>query len=120
MTLLKFAWGWKKAGGQDMNWDWTKTAWKALRGAMAAGLAVFALGVLEEFKETHELEAAGVPGWMVPLGVMLVGFAVSWFRNRISITKPDLNYVKKLGAVIQPKLQSKTFKAKAVVGSSSG
>jgi len=105
-TILKALWGWKRHGGADMNWDWTKTLWKAIRGALGAGLAMLVLFMLESFNEAGELERAGVPGWMIPIAVMVVGFIISWYRNKIAVAAPEKNLVKKVGAKIQPALQA--------------
>lgn len=103
-VVLKTLFGYLKRRG-DMNWDWTKTLWKALRGALGAALAVAVLSVLGAFDTEAELLTAGVPKWLAPIAVMGVAFVVSWIRNWITINRPRWNLVKKAGAKIQPALK---------------
>lgn len=95
----------------DMSWDWTKGAWKALRGAAAAAVAtvivpallMFAIEVGSQFDETGEVAGAGVPKWLAPVVAIIIAAGISWARNRINIKHPD-NPMKKLGAQVRPKL----------------
>lgn len=99
----------------DMSWDWTKGAWKALRGAAAAAFAtvivpallLFAIAIGTKFDEHGEVAAAGVPSWLAPVVAIIIAAAVSWLRNRINIKHPN-NPMKKLGAQVRPKLNPNT------------
>ena len=106
-VLLKTLFGWMKAGGTGMSWDWTKTLWKSIRAAlgMAVGLAV--LSFLGGFDSEAELAVAGVPKWLAPLGAMGVAAIIAFARNWIAINRPQWNVVKKAGdKVVRPVLKA--------------
>ncbi len=102
-AIIKAVWGFKKGG--DMKWDWTKTLWKSMRGALAALLAtvivpaVLAAVIMfvEGYDSAEELKAAGVPPWLAPLAAIVTLFAASWIRNMIAVKYPNMNLVKKAG-----------------------
>jgi len=99
-AIIAALFGFMKAGG-TMKWDWTKTLWKAIRGALGAAAAVGVLAFLGAFDTEAELTASGVPTWLAPIVVMGVAFVVSWVRNWIAVAKPELNMVKKAGAAVR-------------------
>lgn len=103
-AAFKALFGFARMGG-NMSWDWTKTLWKAIRGALGAALAVAVLSFLGAFDTKAELGAAGVPDWLAPLGAVVVGFVVSWVRNWLSINRPEWNVVKKTGEKVRPALK---------------
>ena len=99
---LPIVWKYIKSGGR-MNWDWTKTLWKSVRGALGAAAALFVLSFFGAFDTKPELLEAGVPEWLVGLAVLAVGAAISWVRNFISFNFPQWNVVKKAGAKLKGK-----------------
>jgi hypothetical protein len=90
-----------------MQWDWTKTAWKAIRGAGAAAVAYAVLLFLGAFDTEAEQLAAGVPAWAAPAGAVAVGFVISAVRNWITINRPEWNVVKAVGRTVRPALCGK-------------
>ena len=104
-VLLKTLFGWMKAGGTRMSWDWTKTLWKAVRGALGAAVVIGVLGFLGGFDTPEELGEAGAPTWLAPLGALGVAFVISWVRNWVAINRPQWNVVKKAGDKVRPVLK---------------
>jgi hypothetical protein len=102
--LVKLGWHLVRSEG-NVKWDWTKTLWKAVRGALGAALVMTVLAFFGAFDTAAELEEAGMPGWLAPAAAMLVAFIVSWIRNWTSVNHPEWNVVKKVGAKVQPKLK---------------
>jgi len=107
-VLIKTLFGWMKAGGTNMSWDWTKTLWKSVRAQLGAGFFLFMLGVMEAYDTRAELEAAGMPGFLAPLAAIGVMGAIAWARNWIAVARPQWNVVKKAGEKVRPALASKT------------
>lgn len=103
-AALKALFGFAKSGG-TMNWDWTKTLWKSVRGALGAAVVVGVLALLGAFDTTEELTASGMPTWLAPVVAMGVAALISWLRNWISISRPQWNVVKKAGDKIRPALK---------------
>lgn len=100
-AALKALWG--LASGGNMEWSWTKTLWKAVRGALGAALAAAVLWLLGAFDTEAELTSAGVPTWLAPLAAMGVAFVISFVRNWLAINRPEWNVVKKAGEKVRRK-----------------
>ena len=64
-----------------MDFSWAKAAWKGVRGGLLMALGIALLAFLGTIDTSAEVTALGVPGYLVPLIVALVGFAGPFLRN---------------------------------------
>ena len=99
---LPILWQFAKTGGR-MNFDWTKTLWKSVRGALAGAAALAVLSFFGKYDTAPELLAAGVPPWLAGGAVLGVLFLASGVRNFMAIRFPGVNLVKKAGEKLKGK-----------------
>lgn len=95
-AVIKAGLGLLTTGG-EMKWDWTKTAWKSIRGFLAASALVGFLYFGGLLDTAGELEAIGVPKLIAPLIAIGVVSAISGVRNWVAINRPHWNIVKLAG-----------------------
>ena len=88
-----------------MDYEWTKTLWKSVRTAAMVVVVGGVYSFLGGFDSPEELEAAGVPAWLAPVGATVIAAGVTAIRNWIAVNRPQWNVVKKAGAKVQPVLK---------------
>lgn len=73
--------------GGDMKFDWLKNIWKGVRGALLTAIIMVALTFLGMIDTEQEILALGIPAWLAPILILVVGAAIPMLRNWLKIVK---------------------------------
>jgi hypothetical protein len=82
--LVKLGWGLVKSGG-NVDFSWTKNAWKAVRAALGVALAAGLYAVFDvlspSFDTPAELEGMGAPQFLIPLILAVLVSLRNWLKH---------------------------------------